>query len=1076
MLRRCLTIVLVLSCFAAVFAQNTVRPNADSVKASEFYDQGKYDSTLYFLRRWESKTQSVNALANVETSIANVFQILGNNEECEEYLQKMMARIDRVSEPGRLRSKVHEIRGRTFDYNIRDFTKARDEYLLAMHFAEESGEPASVIAVIHFLIGRTYLFTGHFAEAESRFNKSLAILDGGDVRAAGDLFEVYNALATLNRRMLRMDQALAFYKKAERVWLDGGKSKMHPNYGLLLYGMGNLFLETGAYDDAIEYYSNALTVFRNTYGEKNMRTAATYMNIGAAKGNQLDFYGAIQYYTRAMDSYREILDPDHPFISSAYIDFCDSYEKMGRYNEALESGRKAVEILERRYGEDGNRELGIALYNTAGVLLNMHRENEALPLIERAITIFRGNDERYLSNIALTIKGQILQSLGRYAEAEEYFNHAADVFEESTDNNLHLAQTYTSHASLKSRTARYEQALDLCNRALKQLGIVPKNRFDVFPVSTLFTIDFISSVLVVRADALWNLYRKTGDQGVLRAALENYGLLAETYERIVMESKAERSKLLQAERVASACEKAIACALEMFKLTREEKFKLRAFDFSERSRAIIFSQFVHDSRAREFAGIPRDVVAMERRMRERISFREKQLADLAEGEDTDDSVRTQLHAELISSRMRYDSMLNALKRNYPSYHALKYESSRPGIQDVQNSLGRREGMVEYMLGDSAIYAFIIAKDLFEIVPIDNVVEVKKQLGEMRVSLSGRQSGNSYDQSASLYRNIFSFADSLFQEKKIDRVVIVPDGALSYTPFECLVSDLVDSRPAYLLQRYSFRYGFSAGTIADHRSENVGRKGSAIGFAPLFGGANVNLDEKRNTHSALPHASDEVNYLSRIYGGKAMIGDEATESNFRRMASDYRIIHLATHAIADDEEPDESRLYFATASDTLHDGQLYAYELLNMTLASQLVTLSACNTGSGSLHRGEGVMSLSRAFAFAGCPSIVTSLWQAQDLSTARIMEHFYSNLSKGMKKSDALRQAKLTYLAESDKVASLPFYWANLVVIGSDDAIEVGPATDHLYVSIAVGLLVLVTIVVYVKRRARLTGTRSSGT
>lgn len=1073
MLRRASAVVCFLFCFVTVWAQHAAKPKPDSVKALGFYEQGKFDSALHFFKRWESNTHSSATLVYVETAIANVNQILGNNDECEKYLRKALAKRDRVSDPGQLQSKVHEIRGRCLDYNARDFAKAREEYFLAMRYAAQSREPERTMAVIHFLIGRTYLFTGDFVEAESRFNRSLELLAASDAEATADLFEVYNALATLSRRMLKMDEALAHYRKAERVWLDGDKSRMHPNYGLLLYGMGNLFLETGAYDDAIEYYSNALLVFRNTYGEKNMRTAVTYMNIGAAKGNQLDFFGAIEYYKKALDSYREILDPDHPFISSAYIDFCDSYEKMGKYDEALESGRKAIEILEQRYGDEGNRELGIALYNTAGVLLNMRREQEALSMIGRAISIFTGSDEKYLFNIALTVKGQILQSLGRYAEAEVCFQRAAKLFPPGERNNLHLAQTLTSHASLKLRTGSYEDALGLCDGALRQLGIVTKGRYDIFPVSTLFTIDFISSVLVVRADALWKLYKETKDQDVLLAALENYGLLAETYERIIMESKAERSKLLQTERVASACEKAIACALEMFALTDDEQFRARAFDFSERSRSIILSQFVHDSRAREFAGIPRDIVARERRMRERISFREKQLAEV---EKTDDSVRSGLHSELIALRMRYDSLLNGLKQNYPSYHALKHQNTRPSLSDIQEGLGRREGMVEYMIGDSVIYTFIITKDIFEIVQLDNVADVKKYLREIRASLSGMDAGDFYAQSAYLYRSIFSRADSIFRKEKIDRVLIIPDGGLSYVPFESLISGFADSRPSYLLQNYSFRYGFSGATVTDRRMAKVTPKGSAIGFAPVFAGSNVKLDESSFRPGALPYTKDEVSYLSRIYDGVAMLGDEASESNFRRMASDYRIIHLATHAIADDEEPDASRLYFSTSSDTLHDGKLHAYELLNMSLASQLVTLSACNTGAGSLHRGEGVMSLSRAFAFAGCPGIVTSLWQAQDLSTSKIMERFYSNLSKGMKKSDALREAKLSYLSESDKVGSLPFYWAGLVVIGSDDAIGVDENTSRAYVYFVIGFLLVIALLYFARKNEFFHGRNSSTT
>lgn len=1040
--------------------------NSDSLKAEKYFENGKFDSALYFFQRWESRIKLVNSLAYCETSIAHIYQVLGNQIESEKYLLKATSRFNRVSNPASLKSKIHEIRGRNSDYNSRDFQKAREQYTLAFRYSEEAGLPPRSHAIIHFLIGRTFLFTGDFREAESRFNQALSILEKDDTQGITDLFEVYNTLATMNRRMLNMEKAMAFYRKAEALWRTSGKSKMHPNYGLLLYGMGNLFLETGAYHDAIEYYSNALMVFRDTYGERNMRTAVTYMNIGAAKGNQLDYYGAIEYYTKALDSYQEILPPDHPFISSAYIDFCDSYQKMGRYEEALASGRKAIEILESRYGEKENRELGIALYHTADVLLKMQRGSEALPLISRSISIFRRSDEKYLLNIVLTIKGQVLKSLEKYAEAETCFETAAAVFSSAAMHNLHLAQTFTSHASLKLVTGHHVEALDLCSRALQQLGIITSGPYDVFPVRTSFSIDFISSLLAVRAEALWNLYQKNGDHSILRSALENYDLLAEAYERVVMESKAERSKLNQTARVASACEKAIACALEMHRLTRNEEFKIRAFGFSERSRAIILSQFVHDSRARQFAGIPEDLLSKEMRLKEKITFREKELADVLRQNDVDDSARVAVHHELISARMRYDSLLEALKRNYPAYHALRYHSGRPDLRKIQQSMDMDDGILEYMLGDSAAYVFVATRNSIDVVPLNNVPQVNRYVRNLISAISEKDPETFLKYSPLLYSHIFGSADVLLQKNQVKDLLIVPDGSLSYVPFECLISTSVAAESAYLLQRYSIRYGFTAARATTRHESKTASKESSIGFAPVFASKLINVDSTTAQFSLLPYSKTEVDKLSQLYNGVAMYGQDATETTFRRMASDYAIIHLATHAIADDEHPDESRLYFANEMDSLHDGFLHAYELLNMSLSSQLVTLSACNTGAGSLHRGEGVMSLSRAFAFAGCPSIMTSLWQAQDLSTSRIMESFYKNLATGMSKSQALREAKLKYLSESDKVKSLPFFWAGLVIIGADDPIAAESRMSLLGVWAAGLLLMAVLLYIGIKTKA----------
>ena len=141
----------------------------------------------------------------------------------------------------------------------------------------------------------------------------------------------------------------------------------------------------------------------------------------------------------------------------------------------------------------------------------------------------------------------------------------------------------------------------------------------------------------------------------------------------------------------------------------------------------------------------------------------------------------------------------------------------------------------------------------------------------------------------------------------------------------------------------------------------------------------------------------------------------------------------------------------------------------MNIPASLVTLSACNTGTGKLHKGEGVMSLSRAFAYAGCPSIITSLWQAQDRSTATLMKYFYEYLSEGKNKAEALTLAKIRYLNESDKVKSLPFFWAGFILVGDDAPLKKSRNTLWLTVFFCASIpFVVIAIARIRKRRSKL--------
>jgi LPXTG-motif cell wall-anchored protein len=179
----------------------------------------------------------------------------------------------------------------------------------------------------------------------------------------------------------------------------------------------------------------------------------------------------------------------------------------------------------------------------------------------------------------------------------------------------------------------------------------------------------------------------------------------------------------------------------------------------------------------------------------------------------------------------------------------------------------------------------------------------------------------------------------------------------------------------------------------------------------------------------------LEYFSKSLKIKSIAGEAAFKENANR----YAIIHLATHALVDDAYPMNSRLLFTVQDqDSVsdqgreqgEDGDLHAWELYNMQLRAQMAVLSACNTGYGKLRRGEGVMSLGRAFAFAGVPSIVMSLWPASDKSTAGIMESFYASLSEGVSKEAALQAAKLKYLENADEITAHPYFWAGFVAQG----------------------------------------------
>ncbi len=215
---------------------------------------------------------------------------------------------------------------------------------------------------------------------------------------------------------------------------------------------------------------------------------------------------------------------------------------------------------------------------------------------------------------------------------------------------------------------------------------------------------------------------------------------------------------------------------------------------------------------------------------------------------------------------------------------------------------------------------------------------------------------------------------------------------------------------------------------------------------------------------LPWSLVEVDSIATIVPMDRYIGDEATKENFLKAAPDAVLLHLATHAEVHDRDPMLSRLVFSPRSS---DPYLYASEIYGLSLKADLVVLSACETGLGQWARGEGVMSLARAFMIAGCPQVVMSLWAVDDRSTAQLMTDFYRGIDSELPPHEALRQAKLNMLDGDNPVYAHPYYWAGWVPIGGAKAVKLSRFPPKYVVAIVLILLSLTSMASLIYQRIR---------
>jgi CHAT domain-containing protein len=236
---------------------------------------------------------------------------------------------------------------------------------------------------------------------------------------------------------------------------------------------------------------------------------------------------------------------------------------------------------------------------------------------------------------------------------------------------------------------------------------------------------------------------------------------------------------------------------------------------------------------------------------------------------------------------------------------------------------------------------------------------------------------------------------------------------------------------YLIMDFAISYNYAASFITKAAASTSTK--TILAFAPFT--ATVAAKDAAVLFKVLPSSQDEVKNLK----GKIFTDTAATKNNFITYAPQYSIIHLATHASASDDNPAESYIsFYPPLNSTAAAYKLYEPEICNLNLSNtSLVILSACETASGQLINGEGVISLSRAFSYAGCPGVITSMWKAEDNATAFITQHLHNYLQQGNTKDVALQKAKLDYLAspEIEPAFKTPNFWAHLILTGDAAAI-----------------------------------------
>lgn len=380
----------------------------------------------------------------------------------------------------------------------------------------------------------------------------------------------------------------------------------------------------------------------------------------------------------------------------------------------------------------------------------------------------------------------------------------------------------------------------------------------------------------------------------------------------------------------------------------------------------------------------------------------------------------------------------------------EFSTSDFSVKNIQSRFSSGHILVRYVVGEKQVYALVVSQKEVELFALSATEDVRKMVSDYYQLLKNIDK-NHTTTGKELYQKLL-FPLKLEHAQKL---TFVMEDFMHLLPMESLLDYGSYSSVTSVNYTYSLRM---LEIQANIKTQARGKK-TAI-FAPEYPEAlSENGTDRKGGLKKLFFAQKEADAILQTTQGKLFAGADATKENFFQASSSYNVLHLAMHAIMDSNNYEQSYLAFQ------HQQPLYFSELYQMKIPSQLVILSACNTGKGLLENGEGFMSLSRAFTYAGVPATIHSLWEVPDKETADLMEIFYELLRGKHSPDEALFLAKKEFRLKYPQ-KSHPYFWAGFVMNGQVVS-DTEKGMWKYWTGISIVVLIIPFLLIIMKRRKK---------
>ena len=1042
------------------------RLEADSlVKSGAFLKaSGKYAELAAAWRRQEIWDSTFH----YQSKEANQYNALGQYEVAREKYEALIAAMENRKPIPSLAGRIYYEMGSNHIY-ASEFPEGLSWLEKSLAFENSQAKPDSLtIAKATEWTGITFNFLGETEKAVNWTKRALQVKIALRGETSTEVAYTLNSLGIIYQDRNEVSKADSAYSEAYRI-LQLHLPPSHPHLAVLAGNIASVKSVKGNVEAAKSLYNQAIN--SNLAGGRSVPLSADYYNLGTLYMHLDDPASATPYMIRAFEMTDSLFAAPHVRRSNITDGLAGLYYMKQDYPVADSLARTALREKLELFGPDhpevGRSYYSLGLYADGAKNWQAAKQNyrRSLEIRKNSVGITHPDYADVLKGLGFVNWQMNRRELG-LAQLRQSLNIYAQTI--GTVNQYYLEGSYY--------LAEYFKELGKRDSVLHYIRLSWGGVFDQpagnirFEHLSTYNIRFVDTY-VLRLIEQHLLFRLVlGNSSPNEVFREVSELLAVADELLLLLQpilnfdRGNNETLIRIRNIYSTA----ASLLHKLQETNDEDVVAKlVLHCLRQSRAFTIRSAFRNRISMQFAAVPDSIVHYDRALREQLRYLQAQTKESPEGV----AKRSQLEAmEAWRNHRDY------LEINHPKYFQLNYAKPEIALDKIRGELQRQEAsLLAFFDRDSVLLAVTMNKGQFTTHQLtlpdawaDSVYLYRELLEQ------GQKSAELASIGYFLYKHLWQPLVPFLN----NRVIVIPDGPSHYLSFETLLTKPSDPQEPFsewdwLLKSYIVHYRH---TLPGQESSSVVSNTSILGVAPGFSeelketyrralSSPTELDTLFTSWTRTPWSLQFVESLANR--GRALTLQTASESNFQQYAPQAGILHFGTHAKLEDSDPLLSFLALTPEPGKQEDGYLYAYELYNQPLNAQLAVLTACETGLGKYRQGEGVLSLAHAFRYAGCPSVVYSLWSIDDQQSNWLMDRFYQLLWDGLPISEALQQAKLEYIeAHSDQLTS-PFYWGGIVLTGDNASL---PTRRSKLLWLLVVLPVLVVLFLYRRKNLSPTG------